>query len=92
MRSTFAALALLLTVPVLAAQTLDPVEEAIVRYVDDHTTEAIGFLERVVNINSGTMNLPGVREVGRMFAPAYNFLHLQLFRTGPDGAMKIVQA
>ena len=67
MRSTFTALALLLTGPALAAQTLDPVEEAIVRYVDDHTAEAIGFLERVVNINSGTMNLPGVREVGRAF-------------------------
>ena len=28
---------------------------------------ALALLERVVNINSGTMNLPGVREVGRIF-------------------------
>ena len=50
-----------------AAQSLTPTEEAIARYVDEHTEEAIGFLERVVNINSGTMNHAGVREVGRAF-------------------------
>lgn len=70
MKSMFSApalLALLLGVPAVAAQTTDPVEEAIVDHVDDHTTEAVRFLERVVNINSGTMNAQGVREVGRAF-------------------------
>jgi glutamate carboxypeptidase len=50
-----------------AAQSLTPTEEAIARYVDEHTEEAIAFLERVVEINSGTMNHAGVREVGRAF-------------------------
>lgn len=67
MFSAPALLALLLGVPAVAAQTTDPVEEAIVDHVDDHTTEAVRFLERVVNINSGTMNAQGVREVGRAF-------------------------
>jgi len=49
------------------AQDLTRAEEAIVRYVDDHTEEAVAFLERAVNINSGTMNHAGVREVARLF-------------------------
>lgn len=48
-------------------QQLDATERAIVSYVDAHIDEAIGLLERVVNINSGTMNLEGVAAVGRVF-------------------------
>jgi len=44
-----------------------PEERAIIDYVDAHNDEALKLLERVVNINSGTMNLAGVREVGRVF-------------------------
>ena len=39
----------------------------LVRYVDAHNDEGLALLERVVNINSGTHNLSGVREVGRIF-------------------------
>ena len=42
-------------------------ERAIVQAVDRHNDAAVKLLERVVNINSGTMNLEGVREVGRIF-------------------------
>ena len=42
-------------------------ERAIVEHVRAHTTEALALLERAVNINSGTMHLAGVREVGRLF-------------------------
>jgi glutamate carboxypeptidase len=49
------------------AQQLSPQEQRIVRYVDAHSDEAIAFLERVVNVNSGTLNPEGVRQVGRMF-------------------------
>jgi glutamate carboxypeptidase len=49
------------------AQQLSTQEQRIVRYVDAHADEAIGFLERVVNVNSGTLNPQGVRQVGRMF-------------------------
>ena len=34
----------------------------------------LALLERVVNVNSGTMNLAGVREVGRLFQPEFERL------------------
>ena len=43
---------------------LDATEAAIVRAVDAGNDGALALLERIVNINSGTMNLAGVREVG----------------------------
>jgi glutamate carboxypeptidase len=49
-------------------------ERAIVGYVDDHQEEAIALLERVVNINSGTMNLAGVRDVGDVFRAEFEAL------------------
>jgi glutamate carboxypeptidase len=42
-------------------------ERAIAAYVDAHNGEALALLERVVNINSGTQNFAGVREVGAVF-------------------------
>src|SRR3989304_4023332 len=42
-------------------------ERALAAFGDAHNDEAIALLERVVNINSGTMNLAGVREVGGIF-------------------------
>lgn len=42
-------------------------ERAIVAAVDRENAGALALLERVVNINSGSMNLEGVREVGRVF-------------------------
>jgi glutamate carboxypeptidase len=53
--------------PPAVAQTLTRTEESIVRHVDEHTDQAIALLERIVNMNSGTMNHAGVREVGRVF-------------------------
>ena len=41
-----------------------PVEQSIVKAVDGHSAEALALLERIVNINSGTMNFAGVRQVG----------------------------
>jgi glutamate carboxypeptidase len=48
-------------------QSLSPDERAIAAYIDAHNDEAIALLERVVNINSGTQNLEGVRQVGAVF-------------------------
>ena len=42
-------------------------EKALVTFVDAHNNEALTLLERVVNINSGTQNHPGVQEVGKVF-------------------------
>ncbi|HEY8996498.1 MAG TPA: M20 family peptidase, partial [Edaphobacter sp.] len=55
----------------LAAQTLAPaaVETAMVRSVDTQTPAAVVLLEKIVNINSGTMNLPGVLAVRDVVMP-----------------------
>jgi glutamate carboxypeptidase len=50
-----------------ATRTLDRVEARLVAHVDAHVAEARALLERVVNVNSGTQNHAGVREVGRIF-------------------------
>jgi glutamate carboxypeptidase len=51
-----------------------PSEQAITAYVDAHHAEALALLERVVNINSGTQNFAGVREVGAIFRSALDGL------------------
>lgn len=49
------------------SQGLSPAEERIVQWIEGHEAEAIGLLQRVVDINSGTMNHAGVRAVGEVF-------------------------
>ena len=46
---------------------LTPEEQAIVAAVDAANPQALALLERVVNINSGSMNFAGVRAVGDVF-------------------------
>jgi glutamate carboxypeptidase len=47
---------------------LTPQEQTIVASVEKANPGALGLLERVVNINSGSMNFAGVRAVGQAFA------------------------
>ncbi len=42
-------------------------ERKLVTVVDKNNDDALKLLERVVNINSGTQNFAGVREVGKIF-------------------------
>ncbi|MEO5761536.1 MAG: M20/M25/M40 family metallo-hydrolase [Vicinamibacteria bacterium] len=58
-------LALALASPQAGTLTAD--ERALTAFVDKDNDRALALLERVVNINSGTMNLAGVREVGVAF-------------------------
>jgi glutamate carboxypeptidase len=39
-------------------------EAALVRFIDERSEQSIDLLERLVNINSGSLNLEGVRDVG----------------------------
>jgi len=50
-----------------AASAPNAVERAVVRAVDAHNAEHLALLERVVNVNSGTQNVAGVRRVGDLF-------------------------
>ena len=49
------------------AQSLNPTERRIAAWIDAHAGEAVDLLRRVVDINSGTMNFEGVRQVGAVF-------------------------
>lgn len=60
-------LLLLVLIPVFSFAQLNRVEKKIVKSVDEHTEESIDLLTKAVNINSGTMNFEGVRQVGRLF-------------------------
>lgn len=51
------------------SSTLAPVESAMVKAVDAETPAANGLLEKLVNINSGTMNLAGVVAVKDVISP-----------------------
>ena len=61
--------ALLTPAPALAA--LSPPEQAMLRTVDAEQARTTAFLERIVNQNSGTMNLAGVDAVRRMVEPEF---------------------
>ena len=64
-------LALVFTFKFAEAQRLSRTEKKIVNKVKAMDEAAIDFLEKVVNINSGTMNLDGVRKVGAEFDTAF---------------------
>lgn len=49
------------------AQTLAPVESRLVEHVRSSEKQAVAFLEQVVNIGSGTLNIAGVRATGAAF-------------------------
>jgi glutamate carboxypeptidase len=62
----FAALALTLSAAAQTPHPLSPQEKTIVTYIDDHQQASNGLLEKLVDINSGTHNLQGVRDVAKV--------------------------
>ena len=52
-----------------SAQVISPEQKAIVAYVDANEQASNALLEKLVNINSGTHNLEGVRAVGKVIMP-----------------------
>jgi len=55
-----------------AAAQLSVIEQQIVAAVKSRSEDAVKLLEQSVNINSGTMNHQGVREVGRLFRAEFD--------------------
>lgn len=79
-------LAILLTLAAARPQppALTAEERALTTFIDADQGRALALLERIVNINSGTMNLAGVRAVGAALRPEFDALG---FRTEwVDGA------
>ncbi len=58
----------------LLADSLSKTERLLARHATAHDTEALALLERLVNVNSGTQNQAGVREVGRILRAEYDAL------------------
>ena len=56
------------------SQKLSRTERKIIASVEKNNDEALNFLEKVVNINSGTLNAKGVQEVGKVFQDAFEEL------------------
>ena len=66
--------ALAFVAPHVSAAELSATEQRIVAAIRVRAPAALQFLERSVNINSGTMNPEGVREVGRLFRTEFDAL------------------
>ena len=57
----------LLFVSLALSDELSKAEKEIKIYINEHTEEAIDMVEKVVNINSGTLNIAGNKTVGNIF-------------------------
>jgi len=51
----------------MQAQTLSPDEQKIASYIEAHQAEQIALIERVVDLQSPTENIAGVKQVGMVF-------------------------
>jgi glutamate carboxypeptidase len=61
-------------VPATANAALSPAEQKMLETVDSERTRTVGFLQRIVDQNSGTMNLAGVQAVRQMVEPEFQQL------------------
>ena len=50
---------------------LDRTEKRLSSWVDEHNSEALDLLKELININSGTMNFGGVRQVADVLIPKF---------------------
>jgi glutamate carboxypeptidase len=60
-----------------AQQKLSKEEKKLLELVDKNYQETVSLLEEVLNINSGSLNKEGVREVGRVFAREFEKIGFQ---------------
>ena len=59
------------------SQKISTTELKIIKTIEINNEEAINFLEKIVNINSGTMNHIGVKQVGMVFRDAFDEIDFQ---------------
>src|ERR1700722_6726228 len=70
----FLILVLWCTSPILTAQGLTREEAEAARLIDQDAPAAVQLLEKIVDINSGTYNMPGVIAVDRLIEPEFQAL------------------
>jgi glutamate carboxypeptidase len=56
------------------AQKLTPIEQKIIAQINAQLPQTEALLKKIVNINSGTLNEEGVREVGAIFRKEFDYL------------------
>jgi glutamate carboxypeptidase len=71
MKSAILATGLLLCSLLCIGQNITKKEKEIMAFVEKNYAESLKLLERTVNINSGTNNLRGVKEVGKIMEEAF---------------------
>lgn len=59
-------------------------EKNIIKAVDKHTESAIALIKKTVNMNSGTMNFEGVKEVGKLYQKELDKLGFKTELTNGD--------
>mgnify|MGYP000654481094 FL=1 len=67
----------LLNPAAILSQKISTTELKIIKTIETNNEEAINFLEKIVNINSGTMNHNGVKQVGMVFRDAFDQIDFQ---------------
>lgn len=70
-------IALMLSIQTTYGQKLSRKEKKIVKTIEKNHKEAIQFLEKIVNINSGTMNHKGVKKVAFEFKKKFDEINFQ---------------
>lgn len=73
----FSVLLLLVISASCAFAQLDRREKAMVGWIDGHNEEAVELLKELININSGTMNFEGVRQVADVLIPKFKALGME---------------
>lgn len=64
----------ILTIQYIFAQKISPIEQKIIAQINAQIPQTEALLKKVVNINSGTLNKEGVREVGTIFRKEFDDL------------------
>ena len=67
-----ALLCFFLSSEVITGQNIDRKEKRLLATIEANNDQALDFLEKVINMNSGTMNADGVKAVGMVFADEFD--------------------
>lgn len=67
-----------------AAAQLSPAEQSIIETVEENFEADVALLEAITNVNSGTHNHEGVRQVGQMLVPEFEALGFEVEWIGQD--------
>ena len=71
----------------LSGQKLSRIERKVVKAVEQNNAQAIDLLKKTVNINSGTLNLDGVKKIGDIFSEEFKAINFETTWIGMPSEM-----